>query len=214
MAEIDFGNNIIVDVDDPTPEKAEEIKQKLIADGLLPSGDVKPKQPFLNATRLLGSDPSSPDFKPAIPIPIQELPELAGTMISANPVLSALGATGGEAWKQVAQRFGILEGQPPETSLEAAQEIGKAGLRGLGAGVVGKGFGAAASKLGKTFAKGVTPAIKEQIASAEKLGITAPLRTMTENPRVQATERMAEFAPFGIGAEITKIKNAAFNKLY
>jgi len=88
-----------------------------------------------------------------------ELPEFVGTMASMNPLVSSVGAAGGEAYKQLGQRVGAFEGKPPETSAEAARLIGGAAVRGLGAGVVGKTVGKARDVLFKKVPTAISDAL-------------------------------------------------------
>ena len=136
----------------------------------------------------------------------KEIPEFIGGMISQNPIISGVGAAGGEAYKQIGQRAGLLAGTPPESSSQALKQIGLAGARGVGGGLMGKA-------MGKVFAPFASSAVPEAVVknTAEVIGQTPPLATSTTNRFVRGVDRMLEFGPFG--NVITKQREAAVRGL-
>ena len=141
----------------------------------------------------------------------EDIPELAGTVIGSiagGIPGAALGGAAGNAFKQLGQRGGVLPGEPPETSKEAALGIGGGALMGGASEILGR----AASRGLAPFAKSVTPEIRTGMEAAKRAGITPPISAQTEHPLVQAGERYAEFSwPFGAG--ITAQKKLALKQL-
>lgn len=155
----------------------------------------------------------------------KDIPELVGStaldvgakIANANPlvapIISGVGAAGGEAYHQIAQRAGLMEGAPPETSGEALKRMGGAFARGAGSTVAGAAVGKVASKVApyitEPFKASYTDLIKYQKALAEKMGIKVPLKYLSDSPFVQGMARTSEFALFGKGQEVVKeIKTA------
>jgi len=123
-----------------------------------------------------------------------EIPEFVGSaagMLARKTVpgalLAGLGAGAGEAGRQIGQRLGVFEGEPPQTSGEAAKRIAFAGLRG-GLGEVGGRF------FGGILARkpGVTGGTAKAITRAEAQGLDLPLSARTESPILQSTEAFVE----------------------
>lgn len=149
-----------------------------------------------------GDIPAPGEFKRFLP-KVQDLPEIGMATLAAMkfagtktiPGAAAVGAASmlGEAGTQVAQKFGVLPGEPPQNPMDIAKRLGAAGLRGIGGEMIGRGIG----KLFTPFSGSVTPEIKQGVEAAKRSGVEPPLSAMTESKPVQALERMAEFGPFG-----------------
>lgn len=155
----------------------------------------------------------------------KDIPELVGStaldvgakIANANPLvaplISGVGAAGGEAYHQIAQRAGLMEGAPPETSGEALKRMGGAFARGAGSTVAGAAVGKVVSKvapyIAEPFKASYTDLIQYQKDLAEKMGIKVPLKYLSDSPFVQGMARTSEFALFGKGQEVVKeIKTA------
>lgn len=152
-------------------------------------------------------------------IPLEMAPAIVGGMLGAGVgsvplamALSGIGAAGGEAYRQLGQRTGVFPGEPPKTSGEALKKIGVGGALGAGGELAGRGVAAGLGKIFAPFKNSVTPEIQAQAKSAAELGVEPPLRNITENRALQAMDRTAEFAPFGLGQRVTNIVNAANRK--
>lgn len=159
----------------------------------------------------------------------EDTPELIGSTafgIAANAkkinpvaeaVYSTVGSASGEAYKQLAQHFGLMEGAPPETSEEALKEIWAAGKRGAAGSLIGTGIGKGVKKvvpyIAEPFKKAYDSTIEIQRKIAEKYGIKAAIENLSKSKFVQALGRTAEFSPFGLGVEATEIKEKALKQL-
>lgn len=117
-----------------------------------------------------------------------------GGPLAAGAVGTA--AAGGEAIKQIGQRAGVFEGEPPQTSMEAGKKLGGAFLRGAGAELGGRAVMKGVQKAFSPFSGSFTPEIAKQVETAKSAGIEVPLGQMTNSKFLQANERATEFGPF------------------
>ena len=101
--------------------------------------------------------------------------------ILGGPGGAALGAAGGEGFKQVLQNFGFFGGDAPKTSGEAAERIGtEALIGGTGEGLARIAVGTGA-KAGRGFSKSVTPEGKEALRFFKGSDITLNPAKVTDS---------------------------------
>lgn len=199
---------------------------------------VEPVRPHALKVRFI-EEPLAPGTAPQVgqPVPTvrelrtylpakEDVPELLGTALGSiavgaagggHPLArgagAALGAAGGEGFKQLGQRAGLFPGAAPSTSLEARGRIESAAVRGLGSEVFGMGVEKGIGKLFAPFRGSFTDASKEGLRIAERENIKLPLSMMSSSPAVQTMERAAEFSYNPWGARLTSIRNKAVQDL-
>lgn len=164
--------------------------------------------------QVTGEVPTISTFRKILPTK-KELPELGATFLaglkaSRLAALPAAGAVGTaslatEIGKQVIEPFREVPQIPSFT--EALKRQAAAFGRGALGEIVPRGIG----KLVAPFRKTVSPEIETVRKTAETVGITPPLSTLSEAKTVQALERFGEVSPFG--RIITTQKKKALEEL-
>lgn len=140
-----------------------------------------------------------------IPAMVGSLAGLAAKETIPGAALAAVGAAGAEGYSQLAQRAGVMSGEPPATAGEALSRMGKKALS-FGAGeIIGrKIINPVISRIGKSIMPGAGEATQAAVAAAESEGIK-PLPSMVfKSKAVAGTERALEYSPFGTA--ITKAR--------
>lgn len=101
--------------------------------------------------------------------------------ILGGPGGAALGAAGGEGFKQVLQNFGYFGGNAPKTSGEAIKEMGIEGaIGGTGEGIA-RALVGAGSKAGRGFSKAVSREGDEALRFFKGSGITLNPAKLTDS---------------------------------
>lgn len=119
-----------------------------------------------------------------------------GTAIAPGPG-TALGLAAGEAAKQLGQRAGIIPGQPPETSGEAALDIGISGATGFIGGGVGKKAGQIGSKLARGASRDVTDEGRLALEFFENTGVVLNPARATDNFLLDIMSNASKVSLFG-----------------